>query len=56
MLSSIDIDCTNEAAMKSFGAIEAHLAEDLSLKRLAAIAHVSPNYFAAQFECIPVVQ
>ena len=30
--------------------IEAHLAEDLTLARLAAIAQVSPNYFATQFK------
>lgn len=30
--------------------VEAHLAEDLSLAQLAAIAKVSPNYFASQFK------
>lgn len=30
--------------------IEAHLAEDLTLMRLATVAQVSPNYFATQFK------
>lgn len=30
--------------------IEAHLAEDLSLKQLATIAQISPNYFLTKFK------